>query len=87
MAKKQAFNWMSLAGFALPLAAAIGTYFVLQYRVDAAEKQIEKVEAKQEASQTSYSNVQVSQAKIEAKLESQDEVLKDIKELLKGLNK
>ena len=46
MAKKQTFDYTKLLMFAIPLVIAVGTYFVLQYRVEAAEKKIEKVEIK-----------------------------------------
>ena len=88
MAKKQVgFDYTKLLMFAIPLVIAVGTYFVLQYRVDAAEKKIDKVETKQEASETAYAQVAVTEAKIQANLENQQKSLDDIKDLLKDMVK
>ena len=87
MVKKQQFDYTKLLMFAVPLVIAVGTYFVLQYRVDAAEKKIEKVENKQAASDVAYAQVAVTEAKIQVNLENQQKSLDDIKDLLKDMVK
>lgn len=87
MAKKQTFDYTKLLMFVIPLVIAVGTYFVLQYRVDAAEKKIEKVEIEQSEDDKEYQQLQIQQTQIQAKVEGSYELLKDLKDAVKDLSK
>lgn len=83
MAKKQSFDWTKLLMFAVPLTIAIGTYFVLQYRVEAAEKKLVKVEEAQEADDDKYHELQLEQRDIKAKVDQGYALLQEIRQEMK----
>lgn len=87
MAKKQQLDLIKFVPLGVLAASFIAGYAVLQNKVASAETELKGVKDKQEQAQTAYSQVQVSQAKIESKLESQDKTLDDIKDILKGMSK
>lgn len=88
MAKKpQPLDLIRFWPIAVVAFGAVAGYIRLQGSVAQAEDKIEKVETKQAADSTAYAQMQVSQAKVEAKLESTAETLSDIKQLVKDLAK
>ena len=81
--KQPPFDWSKLLPFAIPLVLAGGTYFVLQYRVDAAEKKIEAVENEQKEDDKEYLSLQIQQTKIEGKVDQGYALLQEIRQEMK----
>lgn len=86
--KQPPFDVIRLWPVAVALVTVIGGYYTLNSRVANAEDKLTKIETKQDNSDAAYAKVAIAEATIQAKLENQDETLKDIKALIKeGLAK